>query len=191
MTHDFVDLFDVEFLPKLGIRAPTFRAVMREAVSKNVRYIQETGCVRKEGNWAGDGQSTLIWDRYSRYHDCHASTVDLDPEAIDLTKKLCPRIGVVVGDSVAVLAEPGLSIDLLYLDSFDLDMQNPGPAAMHCLFEFCAARPRLHSGSIVFIDDTPMTADGVGGKGMYVYEWFKHLGVQPFTWGYQIAWIMP
>lgn len=188
---DYVSLFDIEYLPKLGVRAPTFRAVMREAVHNNVRFIQETGCIRKIDNWAGDGQSTMLWNSYSLFHDAHAATVDIDEEAITLAMEHCPQVACFVRDSVAYLAEKGPLIDLLYLDSFDLDPKNPGPAAMHCLFEFCAARPRLHKGSIVFIDDTFMTTAGIRGKGMYVYDWFNKIGIQPFTWGYQIAWIMP
>jgi predicted O-methyltransferase YrrM len=192
MMTDYVDRFDLAYLPKLGFRAPTFRAVIREAVSRKVKSIVETGSMRKEGNWDGDGQSTIIWADYIKWHTGSFVTIDIDQDAIDLVRKLVPENGSIVSDSVVELVKPGPVIDLLYLDSFDLDMTNVGPAAMHCMFEFCAARPRLRSGSIVFIDDTPVGADYViNGKGAYVAEWFKKIDVAPFTWGYQVAWIMP
>ncbi len=191
MMTDYVDRFDIEYLPKLGMRAPTFRAVIREAVARKVKSIVETGCIRKEDNWEGDGQSTVIWTDYIKWQSGNFATIDIDQDAIELVRRVCPEAAAIVGDSVTALDKGKPLIDLLYLDSFDVDMANAGPAAMHCLFEFCAARPRLHSGSIVFIDDSPMGPDGIGGKGAFVYKYFQHLGIQPFTWGYQIAWIMP
>ena len=188
----YMDRFDSLYLPKLGIRAPTFRAVIREALCMGVRSIVETGCIRKPDNWSGDGQSTVIWEDYvSQYSDSRFTTIDINQAAIDTARECCPEATCIVSDSVTELAKPGPNIDPLYLDSFDLDMSNPEPAAMHCLFEFCAARPRLSKGSIVFIDDSPMGPDGVGGKGVYVAKWFEQIGIVPFTWGYQVAWILP
>lgn len=189
---DFVNRFDAVYLPKLGIRAPTFRAVIREAVSRHVKSIVETGCMRKIDNWDGDGQSTVVWDAYTLWHTGSFITIDIDQEAIELVRNTLKNSGSIASDSVTELAKPGPVIDLLYLDSFDVDMSNAAPAAMHCLFEFCAARPRLRPGSIVFIDDSPMGPGfEVGGKGAFVANWFKQIGVAPFTFGYQIAWIMP
>jgi len=189
---DFVDRFDVAYMPKLGIRGPTFRAVIREAVTRQVRHIVETGCMRKLDNWEGDGQSTVIWDSYIQWHTGSFTTIDTDQDAIELVRTTLKNSGSVVSDSVLELSKPGPVIDMLYLDSFDVDMANAGPAAMHCLFEFCAARPRLRPGSIVFIDDSPMGPGfEVGGKGAFVAKWFKQIDVAPFTFGYQIAWIMP
>lgn len=190
---DFVDRFDSAYLPKLGIRAPTFRAVIREAVSRRVKSIVETGCFRKEDNWVGDGQSSLIWVDYIKWHTGHFTTIDIDQEAIALVGKLTSgNASCIQGDSITELSKPGPVIDLLYLDSFDVDMSKAEPAAMHCMFEFCAARPRLKSGSIIFIDDSPTTAGlQTGGKGAYVSKYFQQIGVLPFTFGYQIAWILP
>lgn len=193
---DFVDIFDREYLSKLGIRAHTFRAVVREAVSRDVKNIVETGCTRKKDNWEGDGQSTIIWSKFTGYHQGSFATIDIDAEAIDMARELTggQASWYVCGDSVKELRTnfSNSPIDLLYLDSFDVDMTNAAPAAMHCLFEFCSAKPRLKSGSIVFIDDSPMGPNfEVGGKGAFVANYFKQLGVPPFTMGYQIAWIMP
>lgn len=189
---DYVDVFDLMFLPKLGIRAPTFRAVVREMVSRGVKSIVETGCIRKADNWEGDGQSTMIWSHYINYSKGSFQTIDLDEAACELTRELIPSAAVAQGDSVQVLTRSDSVIDLLYLDSYDVDMANPHPAALHCLMEFCSARPRLRSGSIVFIDDSPMGPDFiVGGKGKYLSEYFKQRNILPFTFGYQVAYVMP
>lgn len=192
MATDFLTRFDREYLPKLGIRGPTFRAVLREAVHRGARSIVETGCIRKEGNWDGDGQSTLIWADYIKWNTGSFVTIDISQEAIDLLRTICPSAYSICSDSVAALSKHSGGIDLLYLDSFDLDVSNDHPAALHCLFEFCAALPKLHSGSIVFIDDSPtMTGYVVTGKGRYVAAYLRQLDIMPFTWGYQAAWIMP
>lgn len=189
---DYVDVFDTLFLPKLGIRAPTFRAVIREAVTRGVKSIVETGCTRKADNWEGDGQSTIIWGHYVRY--CHGAfqSIDLDETACELARELVPGVVVTQGDSAVALTKSASEIDLLYLDSYDVDMSSPHAAALHCMMEFASARPRLKSGSIVFVDDSPMNPDfTVAGKGTYLAQYFKQLGMIPFTFAYQAAWIMP
>lgn len=46
-------------------------------------------------------------------------------------------------------------VDLCYLDSFDVDWQNPLPSAEHGFLEYLNIRPFLHQGSVLVIDDTP------------------------------------
>lgn len=189
---DFFQYFDEHFAPLLGQRAPTFRAVIREALVQDVRTIIETGSMRQEDNWRGDGQSTRIWDKYAEMEVCDFTSIDLSEVPAPLIKKWCVKTEFICADSVQTLAKHEGGIDLLYLDSYDVDMTAPHPAALHCLFEFCAALPHLFKGSIVFIDDSPMRENGqINGKGMYVAQYLKQLGILPFTTGYQIAWLMP
>lgn len=189
---DYVDRFDAAFMPKLGIRAPTFRAVLREMLARDHKSIVETGCIRKADNWEGDGQSSIVWADYIKWNHGSYQTMDIDAEACALTRELVPSAAVACGNSLVELTRRDTVIDLLYLDSYDVDMANPHPAALHCLMELTSARPRLRSGSIVFIDDSPMEQGFVvGGKGKYVAEYFKEIGVAPFTFAYQIAWVMP
>jgi len=188
---DFLDVFDTKYAPHLAARAPTFRAVLREAIIRCAMNVVETGSVRKADNWEGDGQSTVILNDYMRYQHGRFSTIDIDQEATDLSAKVAPETHCYCQDSVVWLNNNKSAIDLLYLDSFDLDPSNAHPAALHCLFEFTAALPQLHPGSIVFIDDSPVSPDWqITGKGTYVAQYMKHLGIRPFTFGYQAAWIM-
>ena len=53
-----------------------------------------------------------------------------------------------------------MTASLLYLDSFDLDPDNPTPSAIHHVLELLAARPLLGPGTVVVVDDY-----GVGGDG--------------------------
>lgn len=188
----FWEKFDNDWAPLLGHRMPTFRAVLREAQFRSIKTIVETGTVRQDNNWGGDGQSTVMLAEFAKEHGGNFRTVDISREAIDLARQLVPSAIVHCGDSVKYLSKLNFVLDMLYLDSYDVDMSNPHPAAMHCLMEFTAAQPFLRTGSIVFVDDSPMDPNmEVGGKGLYVAQYFKKLGVMPFTFGYQSAWIMP
>jgi predicted O-methyltransferase YrrM len=189
---NFWEKFDNEWAPKLGMRMPTFRAVLREAQFRNVKSIVETGTIRTDQNWEGDGQSTIMLAEFAKERGGAFTTVDISSEATDLAKQLVPNITVRCEDSVKFLSKLKYPIDLLYLDSFDVNMARPHPAALHCLMELTSALPWLHSGSIVFVDDSPMSPNmEVGGKGLYVAHYFHKLGITPFTFGYQVAWVMP
>ena len=63
-------------------------------------------------------------------------------------------------DSVAFLTKwvkenTNKKVDLVYLDSWDLDVNDPLPSAIHGLKEFFAIEPALKKGTILTIDDTP------------------------------------
>ncbi len=66
----------------------------------------------------------------------------------------------VVGDSVSVMARPWArrylaSADLVSLDSWDVDVHDPLPSAVHSLREFLACAEILKPGAMVLGDDTP------------------------------------
>jgi hypothetical protein len=50
-------------------------------------------------------------------------------------------------------------VDLVYLDSWDLNISDPLPAAIHGLKEFLAIAPALREGSLLLVDDTPRSLD--------------------------------
>lgn len=123
------------------------------------------------------------------------------------------RTTVVQGDSVPFLhrlaaerATGGDAIDLLYLDSFDYDFANPYPSAVHHLKELCAIAPALRAGTLVMVDDafhlvavyrTPdgqyhgVHDPGIGGKALFVAQYFQQIGVPLLFEGYQCGWVMP
>jgi hypothetical protein len=127
---DYLTRFDAEYLPKLGARAPTMRAIVAEACRRGCSNIVETGSIRQEGNWAGDGQSTVIWDDMMTALGGSITTIDLSREAIDMAERLAPNAFTLCMDSVSALKGHPDPIDLLYLDSFDLDMTAPPPATL-------------------------------------------------------------
>src|SRR6185369_1699385 len=71
-------------------------------------------------------------------------------------------ITLVVGDSIEFLKAFPNRIDLLYLDSFDYNRGDPGPAQRHALAEILAAFPKLGPKACVLVDDNDPVG---GGKG--------------------------
>lgn len=66
----FWDFFNAEAGPRLARREETFRKMFKylDELSQPVSIV-ETGCTRLKGNWAGDGQSTVLFDRYISTRD--------------------------------------------------------------------------------------------------------------------------
>ena len=78
-------------------------------------------------------------------------------------------------------------IDLLYLDSLDLDWANPHESALHHLKELCAASTMLREGSLVFVDDNQSSV----GKGMYIRQYMTQIRAKQVWDNYLIGFVMP
>ena len=74
--------------------------------------------------------------------------------------------------------------DLLYLDSFDVDFENPLPAAAHHLSELMAALNLLAPGSLVAVDDNRDDQ----GKGSEVAWFLAEHGAVEIVRGYVRVW---
>jgi hypothetical protein len=167
--------------------------------------------VRNQGTFTGEGQSTVLFDKFS---ECVSGTmvhsVDISPESTGMCKSIVSsRINVHTSDSVtflrhqcAGLIRPFDHIDLLYLDSYDVDVENPHDSAMHHIKELLAVAPLVSANSFILVDDSPTTAsffiDGqlklvtpqrIGGKGKYIASYMENIGSKPLYQGYQAAWL--
>lgn len=209
----FWSFFDGEAAPKLSHRAETFRKAFEylDGFDRPVGIV-ETGCMRQKDNWQGDGQSTLLFDRYvGEQPGSIVYAVDRDPVVIALCKSLVSdSVSLHTADSIrflAVLAQARPSdlpsVDLLYLDSVDVNMLAPLPSAAHHLKELLAAVPLLSPQTLVMVDDSPSSLFGyvdgqkyvplgvprVGGKGLLIAEYAQAVGVAPAFAAYQCGWV--
>lgn len=185
-----------ERLPSLGGRAEAFSALW-DALTALQRpvVIVETGATREVDNWAGDGQSTRVWDALVTAVGGEVWTCDIDATAVEVTRSLVSaRVQVHHGDSLAWL--PRLSqyvvnkfgqADLLYLDSYDIDWDNPRPSTDHHRAELDAAWAMLGPGSIVAVDDNRQDI----GKGIRVGLELVRRRWQPMLHTYVRAWRHP
>ena len=76
--------------PQLAHRTEGFRKVFDhlDRFDRPVGIV-ETGCVRQQDNWAGDGKSTILFNRYAEFHPRSAVfSVNRDPEAAALCRSL-------------------------------------------------------------------------------------------------------
>ncbi len=207
----FMNTYRTDFQPMLKQRARTFQRIFETALSTGAGpvTIVETGTLRVLGNWA-DGQSSAMFDACVRAVGGQFISIDLSLSAC-LTSLAATSAATTViwGDSIPVLSALGrhlrCPIDLLYLDSFDVDFNHDDPSAAHHLKEFALACRYLAPSAVVAIDDTLQSAqiyredgdeDGQvvvhacaahSGKGKYLAAYLEALGFVPFVRGYQIG----
>ena len=118
--------------------------------------IVETGT----SAWGTD--STRLWDNYINHYGGSFQSVDIRSEP---ARRLKGQVGkntrLVISDSIYFLKNELTrdQIDVFFLDSWDVDWTNPLESAIHGLKEFQAIAPRLNNGSILFVDDTPISQD--------------------------------
>ena len=210
----FWDFFDNEAAPRLAHRESTFRKVFEYLDQLNGPItIVETGCARLAGNWAGDVQSTILFDKYISARDENSTcySVDINSASVsECLKLVSQRVKVTQDDSVHYLyelakkfQEDGRFISLVYLDSFDLDWTYWQPSAIHHLKEFAALQTCINKQTLLVIDDCPLNANfvtvpsnkiqtfgssSVGGKGRLVAEYAKAIGAKLEFAEYQAGW---
>jgi hypothetical protein len=167
---------------------------------KNIKdpFIVETGCARIENNYAGDGQSSLLFDKYINEYGGEFITIDLSPQSVENCRKqmICQRTAVVESDSVSFLQQlnqklqaENKKIDFLYLDSFDFSDNVRMESATHHLKELLAIQDSLKSGALIGVDDNWFSGDQRTGKGFLVLQYLEAFGLKPAFDGYQIFWI--
>lgn len=188
-SRDWAVAFEQCLRQRLGSRADSIEAIIAYLLKqKRPLTIVETGCLRDVGNWAGDGQSTFIWDWVVSLTGGTVWSVDISPQNVAAARSVTSNnVQLVLGDSVSFLSCFKGPIDLLYLDSFDLDPDNPMPAARHHMNELTAAKRNLWPESIVMVDDT----EPGKGKGLLIADYMAAVGSKQIIDGKkQAAWLI-
>lgn len=182
-----------EMVMKTGKRGPSFAQMINHVGPRKNPIIVETGCARLADNFEGDGMSTLIFDELASQIDGKFYSVDINPENAEFALKNTKVAEIHCGDSVKFLHElntklrkQGQYIDLLYLDSFDFDMQDPHPSSLHHILELVAIWPSCREGTMICVDDN----FGDVGKGGYVKQYMDLLGKNRVWDGYQWVWLL-
>jgi cephalosporin hydroxylase len=158
--------------------------------------IIETGTLRNPGNWK-DGQSAVLFADFVSQHRGHLRSVDIDPTACDRARLALdtPRVEVFCSDSVSWLAQQQDldTVDLFYLDSWDVHWEDDTASAEHHLREFHAIEPYLQAGCVVAIDDNSrrLRDSARTGKGRRIVEYLHTKGIQPIMDAYQIIYQWP
>lgn len=189
LFKEFVD----QFYPFLGqtARWKAFHFIAEDLLTRREKpvTIVETGTLRQPGNWAGDGQSTRLWDWIAEKTGGLAISTDIDLDYCRTAARLCPNVRVNQGDSVTFLrGYLPAGIDLLYLDAFDYSEGQEISSMMHHAAELAAVWDQLPSGALISIDD----CIGHGsGKHALVAAMFRFLGIKPEIESYISVWRRP
>ena len=180
--------------------------LLDEKEDKSNYLIVETGCMRGDHTpvsspyaLGDDGASTYIFDDFINFYDGEVLSVDIKQDNVDYANKFTSdRTSVYCRDSVPFLWElpEKTKIDFLYLDSFDLDPNNPIPSQLHHVKELCACMKNLKKGTIIAVDDHLNTPEFdqyrstlvQGGKARFVEDFMKNIDAELLHDGYQIVW---
>lgn len=195
MSNSFVDtVFLPQFYDKLGARKDTFLKMFKylESLNKDSYFIIETGTTRKD-SMDGDGSSTILFDEFAKiYPGTKVISIDICKHHCDYAKtRVSDTVEIICSDSTLALFNIAKdnslpNIDLLYLDSFDMDWGNPHPSSMHHIKEFISIQPKLAKGSLVVVDDNANNK----GKGQYISEYMVDINQDKYFDEYQIGWVL-
>lgn len=174
-------------------RHSTFKKIFEYLDTIPNPNIVETGISRSINNYSGDGHSTLLFDEYLQFFKNAGAltSIDINKTTCDFTTQmLSPKSTVICSDSVNALNVLGNNtqfptIDLLYLDSYDVDWNNPHNSALHHFKELLAISPKIKRGTLIVVDDH----DHGKGKGKYIEDYMNHINKLPYFNEYQIGWI--
>jgi hypothetical protein len=128
-------------------------------------HILETGSMHTLGSRA----FTLLFGRLAQMTSGRLTTVDIDPAGLQqcqgITQDYADSITYVCQDSVSYLEslsqEEIQKLDLLILDSWDLDVFDPLPSQIHHLRELLAVVKNLKD-CVVMVDDNFLPGTWVG-----------------------------
>ncbi len=152
--------------------------------------IFETGTTRDPGNWAGDGNATAVWGWLAARTGGNAFSIDNDPKACEVARKLSTGARVLEGDSLDLLGgvTPKHHVDLLYLDSYDWTPESAARASLHAVGELAKAWDVLPRGCLIAADDCHTITQG---RHSLVDHFFHMLGVAASVESYVRVWRKP
>jgi len=164
--NNFYKWFE-EIFPKLGVRQESFRKIFKYLDKlPDPIIIVETGCLRIKDNFNGDGQSTLLFDKYTQFRGNGAKvhTVDIDPKSTKVCSEVVSKnVDIATEDSIKYLNKltnkfysENKEVSFFYLDSFDVDWKSPEQSCQHHLKELVSIKKILKPGTLVVVDDSPI-----------------------------------
>lgn len=154
--------------------------VALELLNNKEALIVETG------SSAYGTDSSRLFDAYVTRFGGRFYSVDINPYARRRLRFQHSRNShFIVSDSVDFLANfqlrsKDVKVDLVYLDSWDVDWFHPDESAIHGYNEYLSIQGQLKPGSVIVIDDTPRTLDWIPPECVDIaQEYLRINGVLP------------
>ena len=194
-----------EMIAKTNKRQPSFRMMIDHLKTIENPLIIETGCARppdlapwgtEDISFADDGFSTLIFDKFINDFGGDFHSVDLTPRHAEYARsRVSDKSQIHCDDSIGflwhvskILKEEDRYVDLLYLDSYDYEADDPYPSMVHHIKEIAVILNRLRPGSMLAVDDNVGTGAERMGKPKYVAEMMEAMGIPLVYEGQQLIW---
>ena len=138
------------------------------------------------GTSAYGTDSSRIFDSFAKMFNGYFYSVDINEyPAKRLRIAKSKRSKFYIMDSVDFLRKFGpltqhKTVDLFYLDSWDIDWENPLKSAIHGRNEMDAIKPYIKPGTVLMIDDTPNSLKWIPVENRAIaVEFKKEFGVLP------------
>jgi len=151
-VEDLVDMHFKHYSSETHVSRTTLDLALHLLGGKSANIIET-------GSSAWGTNSSLLFDGYVNSFGGSFKTVDVRLQPCLSLRDICSsKTELYCDDSVSFLntkLQTQTRIDLVYLDSWDVDWKNPVPSAIHGLKEFLAISDKLRNGSLLLIDDTP------------------------------------
>lgn len=186
------DPWFLEILPLTKTKFDRKFDVIFENLEKlNLQYytICETGCIRSKTQFDWQGNFTILANRFTEINNGIVYTVNIDKTAVELCDSL-KNVEATCMDSVEYLNQLTVidNVNLFYLDSMDIDFQNPIPSSVHHYQEFYTIIMRRQTGNFfVCIDDN---VSETIQKGWFIHYILRKLNIHPIFESYQtLYWI--
>lgn len=171
----------------LGLRQQAFEIIDAELRRYKSPNIVETGGLRSVGNVLGDGNSTLFFDDIAKATAGRLVTIDIDDQCENNVSTHCSSRTTAITDN-SLVALPrlwNLTVNCLYLDSFDVDFNDDEPAARHAFNEYLLGRKMLSRNALVCVDDNN---DEGAGKGRLLAQFAALMQWECLYNGYVKVW---
>lgn len=193
--ESFYKFYEEQCVPNMKWRTGTFRKIFNYLDNINTEnlLIVETGTTRGTDKLEWEGMSTVLFDKYlNEVKNGKVFSIDINYKNCEIASSLTSdKTTVICMDSVAFLANKCENyfkienIDLLYLDSYDMDWNNPHPSSFHHMKEIACVFSKLKKGCLIVVDDN----DKGKGKGEYVSQFLKNIGCECIFDEWQIGFI--
>lgn len=132
----------------------TFKKLFEQMNGMRNPYILESGIASAGTN------STYLFNEYVRKYGGFFWSVDINQNLVNQHRgNMCPATQLVCDDSVSFFKKWTKShdvVNVIYLDSYDLDFYDPTPSANHGLAEYKSLMPVIKKDTLLLIDDTPI-----------------------------------
>lgn len=134
----------------------TFKELFKNMIQLNKKDL----LILESGIASAGTNSTYLFNEYVRKYGGRFWSVDINRDLVlKHIGNMCPATTLVCNDSVSFFdnwVKNNKQADVIYLDSYDLDFDNPKPSAEHGLKEYKSLLPVLKKNSLLLIDDTPV-----------------------------------